>query len=125
VVRHATPATRPTLARLWSDSTLSAEHRAEDSAELESQIPRRAPLDLTALDAMSHLTDEEAGREGVSGGRAGLLSSPHLDPADVHRRLGNDREAGRTTTQAPATSTSSTKARTAGRYGGVRCFREG
>jgi hypothetical protein len=44
---------------------------------------------------MDDLSEDDVAREGVPGGRSGLLPSLHLNVADVQRRLGNEDEAQR------------------------------
>jgi len=68
---------------------------AHTFADVQPDLAGELEWDLTALSALEKLTGEEGAAEGVPGGKAGLLSSLHLNVADVQRRLGNEDEAQR------------------------------
>ncbi len=68
---------------------------AHSFADVQPEPADELRWDLTALHTLDDLTDDEIEREGVPGGRAGLLPSLHLNVADVQRRLGNEDEARR------------------------------
>jgi hypothetical protein len=68
---------------------------AHSYADVQHDAAQELRWDLAALDALDHTTEDDVAREGVPGGRAGLLPSLHLNVADVCRRLGDDEQAQR------------------------------
>jgi hypothetical protein len=68
---------------------------AHSFADVQVDLEDELRWDLDALHTIDELTEDEAEREGVPGGRAGLLPSLHLNVADAQRRLGHEEEAQR------------------------------
>jgi hypothetical protein len=66
---------------------------AHSYADVQVELTEELHWDLTALEALTGLTEGEAVAEGVPGGKAGLLPSLHLNLADVYRRLGDEAQA--------------------------------
>ena len=68
---------------------------AHSFADVQPELEDELRWDLTALETMDDLTDDDVARAGVPGVKAGLLPSLHLNVADVRRRLGDEEEAQR------------------------------
>ncbi|MCU1501513.1 MAG: hypothetical protein JWM12_867 [Ilumatobacteraceae bacterium] len=86
-------AARVLLEQLWNEVGANGDalHRcsiAHTMADLQGDPAEELVWDLRALDAGVEISDERLASAGMIGTAAGMLSSLHLNLADVYMRLG-------------------------------------